>query len=352
MKVAFLDLARQNASLATELDSAYRRVSASGRYLFGPELEAFEGELAAWLGVRHAVGVASGTDALEIALRALGVAEGERVATTAFTAVATINAIESAGAVPVLFDVDPLTRNADGWLQGTTGTRFAVAVHLYGVPCLPVRWDGAVEDVAHALGARWQGRRAGTLGRLAALSFYPTKNLGALGDGGAVVTDDDGLADRARDIRFYGGLASGEVATRGQNSRLSELQAAFLRVKLPHLEELNSRRRAVAARYREGLAGRLALPVEPEGCVPSYHLFVVEAAERDRLARGLAGAGVGTLVHYPRAIHEHPRYRALGEPGQFPVAERLARSVLSLPCYPGITDAEVDHVIRAVCDLT
>ncbi|MEO8603281.1 MAG: DegT/DnrJ/EryC1/StrS family aminotransferase [bacterium] len=352
MHVPFLDLARQDAPLRVALNHAYRRVVASGRLLFGPELRAFEAELGAWLGGRHVVGVASGTDALEIALRASGLEPGEPVQTTAFTAVATINAIEAAGGIPVLRDVDPQTRNADAWQPGTRRCRMAVGVHLYGLPCRLPTWESAVEDVAHALGARLDGRRVGALGRVAALSFYPTKNLGALGDGGAVVTDDDGLAARAREIRHYGGLDRGDVTSRGLNSRLSELQAAFLRVKLPRLDDWNARRRAIAARYRASLAGRVGLPTEPAGGESVYHLFVIEHPERERLAQGLAHAGIGTMVHYPKALHEHSRYAALAEPGQFPVAERLARTVLSLPCFPELTDAEVDRVIAALRDLT
>jgi dTDP-3-amino-3,4,6-trideoxy-alpha-D-glucose transaminase len=343
VRIPFLDLGRQTAALASELEAAFRRVAASGRYLFGPEVEAFEAELAAWLGARHVVAVASGTDALEIALRALGVAAGEPVATTAFTAVATVNAIEAAGGAPVLVDIDATTRNAERVAEA--GCRLAVAVHLHGLPC---RAGADVEDVAHALGARVGDRRAGTLGAIAALSFYPTKNLGALGDGGAIVTGDAELAARAPDIRHYGGLERGEVAARGQNSRLGELQAAFLRVKLPRVDGWNARRRAIAARYREALAGRVGLPAEAPGCQPAWHVFAIEHPERDRLARGLADAGVGTMVHYPRAIHEHARYRPLGEPGRFPVAERLARTILSLPCYPELRDDEIDEIVAAV----
>ena len=352
MRVPFVDLARQCAALRGELDAAFARVLTSGRVLFGPELAAFERELAAFLGARHVVGVANGTDAIEIALRASGLRPGARVETSALTAVPTINAIEAAGGVPMLRDVDPISRNVDAWRPGDRGCEASVAVHLYGLPCRLPTWQGAIEDVAHALGASLRGLRLGRLARAAAVSFYPTKNLGALGDGGAVVTDDDGIAARARQIRHYGALEDGDVAFRGQNSRLGELQAAFLRCKLPYLDRWNDRRRAIATRYRSELGGRVTLPVEPDGCRAVYHVFVIEHAERDRLARDLAAAGVATMVHYPKAIHEHTAYRALGEPGQFPVAERLARTALSLPCFPELSEAEQDHVIRAVADAT
>lgn len=352
VRVPFVDLARQSDALRPELDAAFARVMASGRVLFGPELRAFERELGGFLGARHVIGVANGTDAIEIALRASGLRPGARVETSALTAVPTVNAIEAAGGVPMLRDVDPISRNVDAWRPGDRGCEASVAVHLYGLPCRLPTWRGAIEDVAHALGASLGGRRLGRLARAAAVSFYPTKNLGALGDGGAVVTDDDEIAALVRQIRHYGALEDGNVSLRGQNSRLGELQAAFLRCKLPHLDGWNERRRAIAARYQSELSGRVALPLEPDGCRAVYYVFVVEHPERDRLASDLKAAGVSTMVHYPMAIHEHTAYRGLGEPGQFPVAERLARTVLSLPCFPTMTEAEQDHVIRSVRDAT
>lgn len=347
MIVPFCDLARESRAMETDLMNAAERVIRSGRFLYGPELEAFEHELAAWHGVKYAVGVASGTDAVEIALRALGGdAWGDdgtpRIAVTAMTAVPTINAIEAAGWGAVLHDPDPVTRNAPCGMH----------VQLYGLATSADPY--AVEDIAHGMGAMVDGCLAGTMGRVGALSFYPTKLLGACGDGGALITNDKTIADRARQIRHYGMNDDGSVSMRGQNSRLSELQAAFLRVKLPMVHGWIDRRRAIAKRYNDELAGKVRVPVEPEGCRAVYHVYVVETEEsherdlRYQLAARLLGADVQTMIHYPRAIHEHERWRHLGEPGQFPVAERLARTVLSLPCYPFLSDQEVDHVIASV----
>ena len=337
MRVPFLDLARENGVLALPLTAAVRRVLDSGRVLMGPEVEAFEAELAAWFGVAHAVGVASGTDAVEIALRATEAAEEGPLRVTAFTAVPTINAMEAAGCDPVLVDVNAGTRNAFG---------NPLEVSLYGLTG-PV-YGCEVEDIAHSMGAEYDGHKAGTMGDAGAVSFYPSKILGACGDGGAIITNDPIIAARARGIRHYGGLAQGDVTTRGQNSRLSEMQAAILRVKLPHVDGWIARRREIAARYSAELAGCVTVPTEPTGCKAVYHVYVIEHPERDRLKAALEAKGVGTMVHYPKAIHEHTRWRHLGAPGQFPVAERLARTVLSLPCYPYLTDAEQDAVIAAV----
>ena len=343
MIVPFVDLARQNVAMKGAILSAVTRVVDSGRYLMGPEVARFEKALAEWHGLFSAVAVASGTAACEIAIRACG---WHQVGTPAFGAVPTINAIEAAGAWPVLVDVDPRTRgvgvtnmvgvDVDGW----------IVVHMFGHPCaVPA---GAIEDCAHAQGARYGGALVGTFGRAAALSMFPTKCLGNLGDAGAVVTNDTALADKAREIRHYGGLLTGDVTMRGLNSRTSELSAAVLVEKLPLLHWWNGRRREIAARYRAELVDNVTVPYEAPGCEPSYHVFVIEHHERDRLAEALKARGVGCMVHYPKALHEYTRWRHLGEPGQFPVAERLARTVLSLPMFPELTDQEVDHVIASV----
>ncbi|HYF27572.1 MAG TPA: DegT/DnrJ/EryC1/StrS family aminotransferase [Baekduia sp.] len=334
MKVPFLDLARENQALAGHLTTAFNRVVKSGRVLYGAELEAFEHEIAAWHGVQYAVGVASGTDAVEIALRAGGL-RWARV--TAMTAPATLNAMEAADVAADLADPESLTLNAVGC---------DVHVHLYGLatPAL----SAAVEDCAHSMGATVNGMLAGTMGRIGALSFYPSKIMGAVGDGGAIITNSRDIAERARAIRHYGMTDTGEVSGRGQNSRLSELQAAFLRAKLPFVADWIARRRAIAKRYAEELHGLVTVPYEPPGARHVYHVYVVEHPERDRLRAALEARGVGTMVHYPRAIHEHARWRHHGGAGAFPVAERLAREALSLPCYPYLTDAEQDHVIKSV----
>jgi dTDP-4-amino-4,6-dideoxygalactose transaminase len=324
----------------------------------GAAVEEFERAWAEYCGAAHAVGVASGTDALELALRAGGVGPGDEVITAANTCVPTVAAIVSAGATPVLADVDPHTRTLDpDSVAAAIGprTRALVPVHLYG-RCADMDALGAlarehgllvVEDAAQAHGAEVGGRRAGTLGDAAAFSFYPTKNLGALGDAGAVVTDDAALAERARMLRSYGEREQYRSELEGRNSRLDTLQAALLRAKLPHLDRWTARRRAIAAHYAEALAELpLALPDEPDGGVHAFHLYVVRTADRDGLRDALARAGVGTLVHYPRAVHEHPAYAPLRR--ELPVSEALAREVLSLPLYPELADGEVEAVTAAV----
>jgi len=342
MRVAFVDLARENSALRVPLEAAARRVIESGHLLYGPELEAFEHEIAEWHGVKYAVGVASGTDALEIALRATG-RSGSTVATTAMTAPATANAIEAAGCTIALLDPSATTRNAT--------VRADVAVHLYGL-ATECPFD-AVEDCAHSMGATVDGKLAGTMGAVGAFSAYPTKIMGALGDGGWLVTNDAAIAERARAIRHYGfNEDRTDVATRGQNSRLCEMQAAFLRVKLSHVSGWNKRRQEIAARYTHELSGLVLTPYIPVGCSHVFHCYVIESEHRDLLRAKLAALGVGTLAHYPRALHQYDRWKGLGEPGQFPVAERLAATVLSLPCFPMMTDEEQDWVIRCIKEFT
>ncbi len=360
MRVPFGDLARQTASLRTELDAAIGRVLASGRYLFGDELERFEEEFASWCGAGDAVGVANGTEAITIALQAVGVAAGDEVITVANTCVPTVVGIEAAGAVPVLVDADPATRTIDAGAVAdavSPRTRAIVPVHLYG-QCADLTALGRVaeahgllivEDCAQAHGADIAGRRAGTIGDAAAFSFYPTKNLGALGDGGAVVTSDLAFAERARLLRNYGERERFEHVLRGRNSRLDSLQAAVLAVKLRRLDGWNARRREIAAHYTEALTGTAVLPPqESRERTHVYHLYVVEAPDRDGFRVALAAAGVETAVHYPRAIHQQPAYSSLGEGRSFPVAERLASQVVSVPIYPELTDAEVEHVCAAL----
>lgn len=345
MIVPYCDLSREHAALRDELHAAAARVLDSGRSLYGPELEAFEREIAEWHGVKYAVGVASGTDAVEIALRATsagdpstGVVDSADV--TAMTAPATINAMEAAGTIPILKDIDPVTRNA---------RNCDLQVHLYG---LAEPAEGAdVEDVAHSMGATHGGKLAGTMGRCGAISFYPSKILGACGDGGAIITNDKEIADACRLIRHYG-IDEGDIATRGQNSRLSEMQAAILRVKLPHVRGWIARRQEIAARYSAELAGRVEIPLVPPSSGHVYHVYVIQHEERDRSAAALRDRGIGTMVHYGRAIHQYTRWKALGEPGQFPNAERLAAECLSLPIYPFMRDDEVEAVIKAVRECT
>ncbi len=349
MQVPFVSLTRQNQALRTSLTEAFNRVLDSGRYLMGREVEQLERALASAHGLPHVVAVSSGTDACELAIRAIGW-EGQTVATPAFGAVPTISAIEAAGAIPVLVDVDPLTRGVSFDTLAQVRTVGAIVVHMFGQVCdVP---STAIEDCAHAQGATRNGVMAGTLGRAGCLSAFPTKCLGNMGDGGAVVTNDPELAARVRALRHYGGLLDGDVTMRGQNSRISELSAAILTEKLGHLRNWNRRRWEIAQRYRHGLFGRVRVPTEWPNEEPSYHVFVIESPERDRIKAGLAERGIGTMIHYDRPIHFYRRWNHLGAPGDFPVAERLAREVLSLPCFPELTDAEQDAVIAAIKELT
>jgi dTDP-4-amino-4,6-dideoxygalactose transaminase len=362
VKVSFLDLRRQHAALRQDLDRALAEVLDGDRFIGGPRVEAFERELAAYCGAAAAVGVASGTDAIELSLRALGVGEGDEVITAANTCVPTIAGIEASGATPVLVDVDEATFTLDpGELPAATTarTRAIVAVHLYG-QCADVEAIGVfarehglalVEDAAQAHGAESGGRRAGTLGAAAAFSFYPTKNLGAVGDGGAVVTDDPAVGDVVRELRSFGERGGGAAVRRGSNSRLDPLQAAVLSVKLPHLERWNDRRRALAGLYDADLAEAIDTPRERDDARHVYHLYVVRSVRRDEIAGALAQRGIGTLVHYPRAVHEHPAYTWLARPGKLGRSERLAREVLSLPLYPELTDEEARAVVGAVCEV-
>lgn len=363
-RVPFLDLSRHVAPLRPELDAAIAEVLDSGRFVGGTPVERFEREFAAWVGTGHAVGVASGTDAIEIALRAVGVGSGDEVITVANTCVPTVSGIEGAGATPVLVDADPVTMTIDpAALEAAVTERTAVIVpvHLYGRcadmdAVLAVAAEHGlkvVEDCAQAHGATWRGRTAGTMGDAAAFSFYPTKNVGALGDAGAVVTNDANIAADAVALRSYGELERYYSVRRGTNSRLDTLQAALLSVKLRHADLWRERRREIAARYAEALAETpLTAPADPAGGAHAYHLYVVAVPERERFRSALADAGVETLVHYPRAVHEHPAYRDIARGGPLAVSERLAESVASLPLFPELTDDEVEVVATSVARAT
>ncbi len=349
---------------AEEIQAAIRRVLESGRYILGPEVEAFEAEFAAYLGAAQTVAVASGTDALELALRAAGVGPGDRVITVANTASATVAAIELAGARAVLVDVDPRTMTMDpAALERRLAAprdpalKAVVPVHLYGHPAdLPRIMDLArrhglavIEDCAQAHGAVIRGRRTGTWGDAAAFSFYPTKNLGAIGDGGAVVTNDPRLAEQVRLLRQYGWRERYVSELAGKNSRLDELQAAILRVKLTRLDTDNRKRQTLAGQYLRGLAGRrLVLPETAAGCEHVWHQFVVRTPEREARRRHLAGAGILTSVLYPVPIHRQPAYR--DDQLQLPVTEQACRELLCLPMHPGLEAADVDAVCRQIAD--
>ncbi len=356
--IPFNDLLSPNAELQTEIDAAALRVLHSGWYILGTEVSAFEAEFAAYHGVDHAVGVASGTDAIELALRAAGIGAGDEVITVAHTAVPTVCAVERAGAIPVLVDVEPDTYTMDAAAARaaiTPRTRAILPVHLYGQPAdmlalsVLAREQGLllIEDCAQAHGARLNGQLVGTFGDLAAFSFYPTKNLGAVGDGGAVITNDAGYADKLRRLRNYGQVSRYQFETRGVNSRLDELQAAVLRVKLPHLDEQNAIRRELARRYDTALADQAAVitPHVRADAEPVYHLYVIRAQARDALMQRLGDQGVQTLIHYAVPVHLQAAYADLGcQRGDLPVTERICAEILSLPLHAGLRVEQVETV--------
>jgi dTDP-3-amino-3,4,6-trideoxy-alpha-D-glucose transaminase len=354
--IPLMDLAALHASIRDALDDAIRTVVDSGRFVLGDELAAFEEEFASYCGVEHCVGVASGTDALILALRACGVGPGDEVITPSFTYVAAPFAIVQLGAVPVFVDV----READGALDVdlvsdaiTARTRAVVPVHLYGrcsdlspLAALAAEHElWLIEDAAQAHGARWKGRVAGSMGHVGCFSFYPSKNLGALGDGGAVVTGDAALAARLRLLRNYGQTEKYRHETLGFNSRLDELQAAVLRRKLPYLDGWNEARRSAARTYAGLLDPALRPPGLDAGPEHVFHLYVVQAEGRDALRRDLAEHGVETRVHYPLPAHLQPAFRGVPHiAGPLPVTEQLAREVLSLPMFPTISERQIHDV--------
>ena len=348
------------------IDAAIRRVLDSGWYILGREVEAFEAEFAAYIGVRHAIGVGNGTEALALALQACGVGNGDLVFTVSHTAVATVAAVELAGARPVLVDIDPTTytmdpaRLAEAIEQHRNAGRAAavVPVHLYGHPAgMPAILQIAhrhelrvIEDCAQSHGATLDGRKAGAWGDVAAFSFYPTKNLGALGDGGMVVTNDADLAQRVRLLRQYGWRQRYVSELPGGNSRLDEIQAAVLRVKLPCLDQENARRREIAQAYSRLLADTgLALPICRPGATHAYHQYVMHTLRRDALQAHLREHGIGALIHYPQAVHQQPAYAGrLAGSSQLPHSEQAAAQVLSLPMHPELSDKQVTHVTDAI----
>lgn len=360
MTVLFGNLRAHYDAYRNEIDEAVRRVLDSGWYVLGKEIAAFEREFAAYVGSRHCVGVANGTDAIEVALRALGVGAGDEVITVSHTATFTAVGIAGAGATPVFVDIaaDSYAMDAESAGRAVTArTKAVVPVHLYGEPAdvdairlavgpnVPI-----VEDVAQAHGAELRGRRTGSIGVLGCFSFYPSKNLGAFGDGGAVTTNDDALAERLRQIRNGGQSDRYLHAVPGVNSRLDEMQAAILRAQLPHLEAMNQRRREIAARYNRGLQDLpgIALPrAQPADAVFVYHLYVLRSPRRDALRDSLAKHGVVAQVHYPIPAHRQPAFAAEGKV-ELPLTDRAAAEVLSLPMYPALSDSEVDEVIQAV----
>jgi dTDP-4-amino-4,6-dideoxygalactose transaminase len=361
MPVPILDLGRAYRRFARPLEERWRRVLAGSAFVLGPEVGEFEEAFAAFLGAPGCVGVANGTDALVLALRALGVGPGDEVVVPAFTFFAAAEAVLSVGARPVFADVDPKTLNldpADAAARVTAATVGIIGVHLYGRPfdveaiadLCRHRGLWLVEDAAQAHGAAFQGRRVGSFGALATWSFYPTKNLGCFGDGGAVTGADPALIARVRLLANHGQQGRYRHLEVGTNSRLDSLQAAVLNCRLALLAGDNARRREIACRYWGGLAGAGdVVPLEdPPGVHAVYHQFTVRTRCRDELAAHLDSRGIASAVHYPLPQHRQPALAALGEPAELPVAEAAAREVLCLPIFPEMTDEEVDEVSGAV----
>jgi dTDP-3-amino-3,4,6-trideoxy-alpha-D-glucose transaminase len=360
--IPFLDMKPGYAELKPELDAAYHRVMESGWFVLGKEVEAFEREYATFCGTQHCVGLGNGLEALELVLRAWDIGPSDEVIVPSNTYIATWLAVTAVGAKVVPVEPTPGGPNIDPDRIAaalTPRTRAIMPVHLYGEPAdmdaimvlADKRGIKVVEDVAQAQGAKVRGRRTGALGHAGAHSFFPTKNIGAFGDGGAVTTDDAALAERLRALRNYGSRVKYVNIERGYNSRLDELQAAFLRVKLTKLDEWNERRRILASRYDDGLAGipGLGLPRAPQWAEPVWHLYVVRTPRRAELVKALDAAGIGSLIHYPIPPHLQQAYSDLGLPrGTYPLAETLAETVLSLPIGPHMKPETVDEVAAAV----
>ena len=361
MSVPFLDLKTPHLDLMNELEAAFRRVVNSGWYILGQEVEAFEAEFATYCGTRHCIGVGNGLDALHLILRAYGIGAGDEVIVPSNTYIATWLAASYAGARPIPVEPIESTYNLDPQrilAAITPRTKAIIVVHLYGQPAdmdainAIARQHGlkVIEDAAQAHGARYKGIRTGNLADAAGFSFYPGKNLGALGDGGAITTNDDVLAAQIRMLRNYGSQVKYHNEVKGFNSRLDELQAAILRVKLKYLDEWNSQRARLAAIYLEKLADSgLILPVVPPWAEPVWHVFVIRSAQRDLLQQDLGNAGVGTMIHYPIPPHLQQAYAEEGyQEGDFPIAEKIHREVLSLPMFPHLSDLELANVCSAV----
>lgn len=361
MKVPYFDLGTHLRPLRPQLEAAIARCLDTGAFCLGPEVREFEQEFATFLGAKHCVAFNSGTSALHVAMRLLDLGPGDEVITTPFTFIATCWAVVYTGARPVFVDIDAATFNLDpGRVEQaiTPRTRAVLPVHLYGHPCdldpllaicrrhrLPL-----IEDAAQAHGARYRGKPAGTFGETAAFSFYPTKNLGACGEGGALVTHREDLAVRARALREHGSSARYLHDEIGYNYRMEGIQGAVLRTGLPHLAAWNAARRRIAHRYHELLRDTsLGLPVEAAYAESVYHLYTVRHPERDRLKAGLEAQGVGSAIHYPRPLHLQKCFAPLGyKAGDFPVAEQAAATCLSLPMFPELTDEQVEWVAAAV----
>jgi dTDP-4-amino-4,6-dideoxygalactose transaminase len=358
MAVPLFDTSTPLAPLRERLHERALAVMDAGRYILGPEVSAFESEFAGWIGAGHAVGVANGTDALTLALLALGVGPGDEVVVPSFTFYASAEAIPPTGARPVFCDVDPDTMCVTAQTVRaalTPRTKAVIAVDLFGnvAPVAEIEALGVpvVEDAAQAAGSTLDGRRAGALGTVATFSFFPSKNLGAFGDGGAVTTSDDTLAERVRMLRFHGSRDKQTFELVGQNSRLDELQAGILRVQLPELDGWCDGRRAAAARYEAaGLGELVALPAIAAGVEPAWHLYVIRHARADELAAALAAAGVGHKAYYRIPVHRQPAMAPYADGLDLPATEELARTHLAIPMSPVLSRAQAEEVVAAVRD--
>lgn len=359
--VPFVDLKQQYASIKTEVDAAIARVIENTSFILGPEVRAFEAAFAEYVGARACIAVNSGTAALQLALMAAGVGAGDEVIVPSFTFFATAEAVSVLGATPVFVDVDPVsyTVTAAAFERVITPrTRAVIPVHLYGQaadldPILELARRHnlhVIEDAAQAHGAEYKDKRVGALGSAGCFSFYPSKNLGAYGEAGAVVTNDEQFATRLRLLRDHGSTSKYAHAIVGYNFRMEEIQAAVLNVKLPHLKSWNDARRARAARYNAALSNSsLVLPREMDYARHVYHVYAVQSEQRDELQKSLTAAGVQTGVHYPIPIHLQPAYASLGyKRGDLPVTEALAERVLSLPMFPELSDGQIDRVAEAI----
>jgi len=363
--VPFVDLAAHHAPVRDRIQAAVADVLIHGKYILGPEVEAFEHGFAEMVGTKHAIGVGTGLDALRLAFEAAGVKAGDEVIVPGNTFIATALAVSAIGAVPVLADCDPVTYNIDVNLIRpliTSRTRAICPVHLYGqaadldaVLAIAAEFGlKVIEDACQAHGAKYKGRGCGSVGDLGTFSFYPGKNLGAMGDGGMVTTNDDELAARVRRIRSYGELKKYHHVEKGINARLDTVQAAILNVKLPRLGWANDQRRRAARAYEQGLAG-IAPVVVPKGPADElahiYHLFVIRTPRRDDLQRFLNEKGIQTGIHYPIPIHKQPAYAELASTGsRLPVTTKIADEILSLPMFPELTDAQVARVCAAIAE--
>lgn len=358
--IQFFDLSAQYKAIKSEIDAAISQVLGSGRFILGDEVGNFENEFARYVGANYVVGVGSGTEALHLSLLACGVGQGDEVITVSHTATATVAAIAATGSRPVFVDVDPNTYNIDVSLieeKITNKTKAIVPVHLYGqavdmsavMDIARRRRLRVIEDACQAHGSSYQGAKVGTLGDVGCFSFYPTKNLGAYGDGGAVCTHDPEIYEKLRLLRMYGWRERDDAEISGYNSRLDELQAAILRVKLRYLDRWTQKRLDLASTYSSLLDNTpLVLPTGPENGSHVYHLYVVRTDKRDALRAFLQENGIGTMVHYPTPVHLQPAYRDLAAPNSLPRTEKLVGEIVSLPLYPELSRDSVEQIASAI----